>query len=671
MGEAFTLRVPEDGRRRAIHLLPILHGELEFAQLLPAAFEQIAPSAIAVELPRSSERHYLAAVRRLPRISAIRQPGARADGAPSYLLVEPTDALTEAVRLGLHHRLPIAFVDLAVADYPEHDEPLPDPYAVLRLGHEPYARACMASAALQHASPADLRREAAMAARLDRLASAGPGAPILFVCGMAHAHRIADLLLSGAPLGEAEPLDRLPPQESALFNLHPDSCREVLSCPGYWGAAYERARAAALGAATPEEAASLEPPRVIDLFGLMSAQARGAEPRGLLAGSTGKATTGVPRPSEPPPVEPLPVDRQRLLLRLFEEAGDRYRRATGEELRPYHRRVFLRFLRNWALLRGRLQPSLYQLLCGARSAVDENFAYEVWRLSTEWPWQESEAELPTERLTLEELGRDARALRFRPKVVTRRLRALGRRVKLGGPDEWLQGFADAHDGHCSYPPEDLALESFSDRIKRRAKGMLSEENKRIERFGTSMLDGIEMRETLRNWHREKALYVAELRRGLGEVGSVVVLFDEDREKYGWEITWMGEHAGEGDMALFSTHPLSQIVGPGICRAEYGGFLLSYPPGRMADIWSDEAFGAAQSRGERLLLAGVDYCEERVIAYVAKRPPRPEVKAWAARVGKKISYLPIGQFSPETLKRLRVFHVLFGKERREVAADYIW
>ena len=44
---------------------------------------------------------------------------------------------------------------------------------------------------------------------------------------------------------------------------------------------------------------------------------------------------------------------------------------------------------------------------------------------------------------------------------------------------------------------------------------------------------------------------------------------------------------------------------------------------------------------------------------------------ASRLGKKIVYLPIGQLSPVSLKRIRVFHVLSGHHLRQIAKDYIW
>jgi len=520
---------------------------------------------------------------------------------------------------------------------------------VLRIGHRAFYEAVVGQPDALAPSPEDHRREAAMAARLTSLAREVDG-PVLFLCGLAHAARMVELIGKV----DAEPLDRASRSGVTVFNVHPESCREVLSTWGFLGATYERARAAAFGRNPKRETGEVEAPRVINLYDRLRPP---------------PALEGEPEADEPPQEPELPVDRQRVLLDVFREAGRRYEKTTGEELRPYHRRVFLKFLRNWALRRAALQPNLYQIVVAARGCVDDNFAYELFQEATAWPWQKAEAEIPTERVSLEDLRRNGESIRFRPRQVTRRLRALGSRRKLGDAGEWLEGF-DQPFSHCSYPPEDMALERFSTYVQKKARGVLSEENKRVEPFSNSLLDGIDMRETLRNWH-DKKLYVQELRKGLGAVGSVVIVFDDDRDRYPWEITWLGEMDAEGDMALFATHPMQQIVGPGICRAEYGGFLLSYPPGRMSDIWTDEVFQHARTRAERLLMAGIDYCEQKVVVYVAKKPPRAELKAIAGRFGKKIVYLPIGQFSPDTLKKLRVFHVLFGKDKREFAKDYIW
>jgi hypothetical protein len=44
---------------------------------------------------------------------------------------------------------------------------------------------------------------------------------------------------------------------------------------------------------------------------------------------------------------------------------------------------------------------------------------------------------------------------------------------------------------------------------------------------------------------------------------------------------------------------------------------------------------------------------------------------ASRLGRTIIYIPIGQLSPVSLKKIRVVHVLDGHDKREIAKDYIW
>jgi hypothetical protein len=125
------------------------------------------------------------------------------------------------------------------------------------------------------------------------------------------------------------------------------------------------------------------------------------------------------------------------------------------------------------------------------------------------------------------------------------------------------------------------------------------------------------------------------------------------------------------MAFYSTFPFDHMVGPGIGRAEYGGFLLTLPPRRMFDVWQDPDYEFAESKPERLLLAALDYSVERHVVYVAAKPPRTIFRTIAARAGRTIIYIPIGQLSPVSLKKLRVVHVLDGHEKRETAREYLW
>ena len=59
-----------------------------------------------------------------------------------------------------------------------------------------------------------------------------------------------------------------------------------------------------------------------------------------------------------------------------------------------------------------------------------------------------------------------------------------------------------------------------------------------------------------------------------------------------------------------------------------------------------------------------------MVYVAAKPPRTIFRTIAARQGRAIMYIPIGQLSPVSLKKIRVVHVLDGYDKREIARDYI-
>jgi hypothetical protein len=158
----------------------------------------------------------------------------------------------------------------------------------------------------------------------------------------------------------------------------------------------------------------------------------------------------------------------------------------------------------------------------------------------------------------------------------------------------------------------------------------------------------------------------------GDVGAVVIIFDEDRDdRYAYLTTWLGEHQNESDMAFYSTHPFENLVGPGIGRAEYGGLMMTLPPRRLYDVWADSDYELAESKPERLLMAALDYSVERHVLYIAGKPPRTIFRHLAARVNRKIVYIPIGQLSPTKLKRIRVVHVLDSYSRREEAKQYIW
>ena len=102
----------------------------------------------------------------------------------------------------------------------------------------------------------------------------------------------------------------------------------------------------------------------------------------------------------------------------------------------------------------------------------------------------------------------------------------------------------------------------------------------------------------------------------------MVIFDEDRDnRYSYMTTWLGENQNESDMAFYSTFPFDNLVGPGIGRGEYGGFLMSLPPRRMYDVWQDPDYEFAESSPSACCWPALDYSIHRHVVYVAAKPPR--------------------------------------------------
>lgn len=593
--------------------VPILHNRLEFALEVRRQFEIFEPDVVAVEYPPTLQKAVLEGVKRLPLLSVVHYR--EEDGAFVYILIEPTDGQVEALRCALEGGIPIHFVDRDSEEYPLDDSPMPDPYAVTRIGHYEYCKAFLKHCGKPDRPQKDRLRERTMAYHLSRLNREGKRT--LFVGGLYHVPGILQWL--GRP--QADVIGKRQRQQVGLAHLHEDSSREILT----------------------------EMP-------LLAAQFESFRSGGLEA----------------------PPDRLRVNRELTRTAEENYWKNCREKLTPIQRRVLFKFARNYALVTGGLVPDFYQMLIAARGAADDNFAYELWEAGSEYPWQSENPGIPVLRLRGEDLFLDQRRIRFHRRVKTFRRRLVPvparRRTSKKDREEWRQDFNGLHI--CSYPPEDVVIEGYGDYLKRRALEIKSEENNKVVPFTSSMLDGLDLRRTIREWVSGRKIYVRENRPLQGRVGSVVVVFDPDyadwdsREAFPWQVTWLGEHSQESDMAFYGTPAGEVMEGPGISRCQYGGFMLTYPPMRVYDIWKDSFFDLARNKPERLLMAALDYSLERNVVYVAADPPSGWCRTWAARMGKRIIYIPIGVFSPVTLKKIRQFHVLDGHHVRRYAKYYV-
>ena len=185
---------------------------------------------------------------------------------------------------------------------------------------------------------------------------------------------------------------------------------------------------------------------------------------------------------------------------------------------------------------------------------------------------------------------------------------------------------------CSWPPEDDRIESFHRHVRDQAKAILGADLARTEKFTTSVRDGLDIRETLRNWHTGD-IYVKVIPPSRGSIEVVVFLFDipADPQVYTNRTTWYAEHAEESTLAFFATDPMANLVGPGIAQAEYGGALFLFPPRPIPDIWTDPRLDFADTLEERLLAAAFLHSRERHVAVVSPRPPPGVLAAAGAAV----------------------------------------
>lgn len=600
-------------KRGNITYIPVVPGKLEFALFVRRNLLKIQPSAIAVELPMDLEEQYRAAANRLPQMSVILMSESSTideDEQPIYLPLEPCDPFMEALRTARELDAQVTFLEPHTKRRSLPGPLYPASYSAELIGMDRYVDSYRLN------PPSRTRESEASAAALAwKLQGSDPLAPTCVVVSLA----MLDPLLDAMDEPQEEPPKRVVRRfdTARLFNLHPDCLAEITSeIPSYQDR-YNQLRE------NPDEAG---------------------------------------------------IERPRWQLALLRQAEEEYKIKTGDRIRSWQRIALAKFGRNLALLDQDLIPGIYDLTLAARSLVDDNYAFEVWEMANQYAPQQTE-DLPLETLNIsgEEVWLNTRKLRIRrrlPRLKQRLMPAgLKRRKREQVPGEWAQ----QTDGSsiCSYPAEDVVIENYGRFLKQHARNLLSEERSRVEPFLTSSRDGIDLRETIRNWH-EGRLYVRDSSRSSANVGALVLIFDEDRDdRYRYLTTWLGEHQNESDMAFYSTEPFAQLVGPGVGRAEYGGLLMTLPPRRLFDVWSDYDYDAAETKAERLLMAALDYSMEQHVVYIAAKPPRSMFRQLAAKVNRKIVYLPLGQLSPSKLKKIRVVHVLDSHQRRADAKDYIW
>jgi len=599
-----------------VTLLPVVHGSGDFALEVRRRLLSASCDCLAVPLPSAFEDRVEDAVARLPGISIVAQQEGDIGSDPlacTYVPIDPCQPVIAGIRTAIEAGIPRAYIDLEVASYEERAAVFPDPYALKEISLEKFAAALLPALPTPPAESQQMARIRWMAFQLHCLELEFER--ILCLCAVDDWPWVRDAYLQRRPYPHPAP----PPWPPEVFRVAAPHLYFVLGELPFVTHLYEHRRAEML------------------------------------------------------PDHTLAVDGVKALLIEARNAWVVKHDLRRHWLTPQTLSRLLKYVRNLTLLDRRMTPDLYTLALAAKQTGGDDFAVTLIETARTYPPQRMPAPFPEVAF-----GVDRAAFPYGDLPVKNRLKGAvttwrNLPLKPAPPPEKKQAWKMLWDPYrqCSYPPEDDKIESFNTHVREQARLLIGDDLARCEKFTTSLKDGLDVRETLRNWHTGD-LYVKEIPPSRGSLEIVVLLFESpaDPAKYPWRTTWFAEHEQESTLCFFATDFSENLIGPGIGQAVYGGCFLLFPPRPIPDIWQDPRFADAKTPEERLLAGALYHSREKRVVLVAPHPPLARWRRLAKRYKKHLVYIPLKRFSLQTLDRLRRFHVLNGREVRSYAAKYI-
>ncbi len=607
----------------SLSITPVQPGRVQSAQSVRSAFYALQPSCIAVELPSSLSSSIINAVHQLPEITAVTwKPDAGIDqDRPLMFLISPADPFVEAIRLAIDHEIPLHFIDSTDCRMEEPDS-FPDPVTLRNVGAEQYAELVQKYNTVEP----DRNRISIIAKRLTILSE--QYSSVLYISHIYHTAFIKKALNEGF--------------ESSIED-HPPSVIKLLPVQ-----------------ATKIAHLTEEIPNLIWNYEQFRSEA------GFY----------------------LDFNYEEALHELLHQAAKVYKEEYDETLSGTDWRTLYQFARNLSIMAGQLTPTSYDLVIAAKGCLGDDFASILLELAKSYPPNDEEETLeqlisndePAETTGLGTLdffcdfdGSMERLVPIHPLPERQIIQLKFRRRRPSKLEKmlWKLQAHQSFSGICSWPPEDELIEQFFQRVREKALHKLAEVHSTSEEFTTSLEDGLDIRTTFRNFH-EKKIYIKKDYIPRGRVGPVILVWRDLPLAYRnlWQITLYAEHQNESDIAIFSTPPMEEMVGPGISRCEYFGVLSVYPARGIPEVFHLPSLQRWKTNGRLLLAAAAHLSDERYIAYIAPKGPDKEITNYARSLGREIIYLPLGGFGRRQLNRLRQFHILNGKNVRGWASDYI-
>ncbi len=596
-----------------ITLLPVLHGSGDFALEVRRIFFQKRWDCLAVPLPASFRTDVLQGVLELPLISVVAAEEPGEDSSFNYVPIDPCQPVIMALRVALQEYIPIEFIDRETQIFEPDAFISPDPYSLKTVSLEKFCTAILPTIPLPLPGSQQDARILTMAEELRKLSSQYES--ILCLCSLSHWPWLRQAFRNKDPS---------PPIESFYAPMYSSPVRElslafVLGELPYITYLYERAR------------------------------------RELL------------------PDENLAIDGIKELVIEAREEWLRKHEPLHNWVTPQRLQVLLQYVRNLTLLESRLTPDLYTLAVAAKQVCGDTYAVSLVETAKQYPYQhiadQQGAAFGVGKVSFPDGDIGMAKNRLEGIPVTWRSLPLRRVPEKEKQQKWLQRWNPF--GICSWPPEDRRIESFNTHVREVSQALIGAGLARSEKFTSSLKDGLDIRETIRNWYTGD-LYVKEIPPSRGTIEMVVFLFDypADPEKYSFCTTWYAEHEEESTLSFYATPIGEKFVGPGIAQCLYGGCSFLYPPRFIPDIWQESHFLQYRTLEERLLAGAFFHSEHKNVAVVSPKPPAAAWKLLARRYKKKIVHIPLSRFSQQLVDRLRVFHVLNGKQVRSFAGRFI-
>lgn len=615
-----------------ITIAPIIHGSGDCAVEVRRMMLEQSFDCLAVPLPPSFQQDVEAAIEELPRASIVVQrsiPEYYREWTPdddlhdededyddeiiaSFVPIDPCQAVIAALRSAGGEHIARRFIDLETNIFEPYSDNFPDAYA-LKKATLPQFSAALLPAIERPDSPQRTHRIVEMANRLRELE--GEFKNILFVCSVLDWPWIREAYIERhARKVEDENVNR---PES--FSVAAKTLTFLLGELPFITSQYERARA------------ELESDENLSIDGVKEL---------LIAARTA----------------------------YQKDYGRRARKIT-----PHILRTILKYVRNLSLMGRRMTPDLYSLVLASQQIAGDGFAIHVAETASEYLYPAT-PDQPQAKMGIDEVQLpdgdiyDAISRLPGPDFAWGSLQLLRRPEKVE-KEEWQQRWNPY--SQCSWPPEDEKIENFRAHVFDRARQVMGADLAKTEKFTTSVMDGIDIRETLRHWY-DGDIYVKVEPPSRGDLDCVVMLFDSpaDPREYPWRTTWYAEHNEESTLAFYASNFADELVGPGIALATYGGAMFLFPPVAISDIWTDRRFDFTETLEERLLAAACFHSAARQIALVSPLPPGAGWRKLAKKYSKQFVHIPLSQFNDGLIQQLRMVHVLNGHEVRSYAADFI-